>query len=135
MATDILQQGGCLCGAIRYQLTATPFATDFCHCRQCQQSTGSVLGAWMDFNIEEVSWLSGSVTEFQSSEFVRRGFCHHCGSALTFRDTRHPSYITLAIVSLDEPNTVQPSYHIYTDSQLTWLSLSDSCARYPQSRT
>ncbi|WP_443019999.1 GFA family protein [Shewanella sp. KX20019] len=43
MATDILQRGGCLCGAIRYQLTAKPFAADFCHCRQCQQSTGSVL--------------------------------------------------------------------------------------------
>jgi hypothetical protein len=50
-----LQQGGCLCGAIRYQLTATPFSADFCHCRQCQKSTGSVLGAWMDFNIDEVS--------------------------------------------------------------------------------
>ncbi|QQX82506.1 GFA family protein [Shewanella sp. KX20019] len=94
-----------------------------------------VLGAWMDFNIEEVNWLSGSVTEFQSSECVRRGFCHHCGSALTFRDTRYPDYLTLAIVSLDTPNTVQPSYHIHTDSQLTWLSLSDSCTRYPQSKT
>ncbi|MCL1059140.1 GFA family protein [Shewanella gelidimarina] len=135
MTIEGLQLGGCLCGAIRYQITAAPFSADFCHCRQCQKSTGSVLGAWMDFNIDEVCWLVGSVTEFNSSEFVRRGFCHHCGSQLTFRDTRHPSYLTLSIVSLDEPNAVQPSYHIHTNSQLQWLALNDTCVKYPQSRS
>lgn len=133
MTKTITQQGGCLCGAIRYQLIASPFAADYCHCRQCQKSTGSVLGAWMDFNIDEISWLMGAVTEYHSSEFVRRGFCHQCGSQISFRDTRYPNYITLSIVSLDEPNTVQPTYHIHTDSQLKWLSLNDNCTRYPQS--
>ncbi|WOT06464.1 GFA family protein [Shewanella youngdeokensis] len=134
-ATDYSLQGGCLCGAVRYELSAAPFAADYCHCRQCQQSTGSVLGAWMDFKTPEVSWLSGAVTEFVSSEFVRRGFCQQCGASLTYRDTRHKNYLTLAIVSLDNPNLVQPSYHIYTQSQLKWLALNDKCARYPQSKT
>lgn len=53
-------EGGCHCGHIRYALSAKPFAADFCHCRDCQQTTGAPVGAWMDFHAHEVSWLKGA---------------------------------------------------------------------------
>ncbi len=46
--------GGCLCGALRYEVVGKPFDADYCHCRMCQKHTGSVLGAWMDFKQEQV---------------------------------------------------------------------------------
>ena len=128
--------GGCLCGRLRYTALAVPFAADYCHCRMCQRSTGSVAGVWMDFRAEQVEWQAvEGLQEYASSEFARRGFCGQCGSTLTFRDTRHAEYLSLAITSLDEPQRVEPSYHIYTDSQVPWLQLSDSCRRYPQAQT
>ena len=33
--------GGCSCGAIRYECTAEPIMMFKCHCRDCQQGTGS----------------------------------------------------------------------------------------------
>ncbi len=48
-------QGGCLCGAIRYQTTDMPFDADHCHCNQCRKSTGAVVM----FNTEQVTWLQG----------------------------------------------------------------------------
>lgn len=126
--------GGCLCGAIRYQIEAMPFDADHCHCRVCQKSTGAVVGSWMDFKLEQITWLKGTPHEYASSEFVRRGFCQVCGSSLSYRDTRHGDYYTLAIASLDDPNQVSVNYHIHTDSQLSWLKIEDDCPRYGQNR-
>ncbi|WP_429221719.1 GFA family protein, partial [Aeromonas veronii] len=63
-------------------LTA-PFAADFCHCRDCQRTTGAPVGAWMDFHAEQVQWLCGKPTEYASSDFIRRGFCAECGPCCT----------------------------------------------------
>ena len=35
------QRGGCLCGAVRYALTASPLLAYACHCHDCQTRTGS----------------------------------------------------------------------------------------------
>ena len=33
--------GGCVCGAIRYRCSGAPRYMGNCHCRDCQQATGS----------------------------------------------------------------------------------------------
>ncbi|WP_341502148.1 GFA family protein [Gallaecimonas sp. GXIMD4217] len=127
--------GGCLCGALRYEIAGKPFDADYCHCRQCQLNTGSVFGVWMDLKAVQVTWLSGELKEYASSEDVRRGFCPDCGTAMSYRSTQYPDYYTLAITTLDDPNQISPSYHIHTDGQLKWLHLADDCPRHPQSRS
>ena len=132
--TDLLQ-GGCLCGAIRYQINGLPFDADHCHCSQCRKSAGAVVMSWMDFHGEQVQWLQGKVTEFASSNDIRRGFCQQCGCSLTYRHINYPEFTTLSIASLDQPNRVQPNYHIYTNEQVSWLSIDDRCRRYKAART
>ena len=127
-------KGGCHCGAIRYEVSAAPFDADYCHCRDCQKITGAPVGAWMDFQKEQVLWLDTEPAEYKSSEHIRRGFCPQCGSTLSYRSARYPDYFTLSIASLDEPDRVKPNYHIHTDSQLNWLSIVDDCARYRKER-
>jgi len=129
MSTKNLE-GGCLCGSIRYRVSATPFAAEYCHCSMCQKSSGAPVVSWMDFQTEQLSWTKGKPLEYKSSENVRRGFCAACGSSLSFRDLGHPEYITLAIASLDDPDLVKPTYHIYTASQLKWLKIDDACKRF-----
>ncbi len=128
-------EGGCLCGALRYRVSNAPFAADYCHCRMCQKSTGAAVASWMDFKADQLTWLNDKPSEYHSSEYARRGFCGQCGSTLSFRDTRYPEYASLAITSLDDPNQVSPTYHIYTDSQVNWLRIDDDCKRFPQGAT
>jgi hypothetical protein len=134
MNDKINMEGGCLCGDIRYRIKGTPFDADHCHCRICQKMTGAVMASWMDFKVEQLTWVSGNPAEYESSKHVRRGFCSKCGTSLSFRDIRHPDYFTLTIASLDNPNQVKPNYHIHTDSQVEWLTIVDDCKRYGLNR-
>lgn len=130
-----LLAGGCLCGAVRYQVSGVPFDADYCHCAQCQKSSGAVFQAWMDFKREQITWLVGAVTEYSSSAHVSRGFCSQCGCSLSYQDRRYPDYFTLTIASLDEPSVIQPNYHIHTSNQVSWLNIVDGCSRYNDERT
>ncbi|MCG9712911.1 GFA family protein [Shewanella insulae] len=128
-------QGGCLCGALRYKVSAAPFDSDYCHCSQCQKSTGAMAACWMDFKADQVSWLQGTPKEYASSDTIRRGFCQQCGTSISYRSTDYPDYYTLSIASLDDANAVAPRYHIYTDKQPDWLKIADDLPKYRQSRS
>lgn len=129
-------EGGCLCGALRYVSSVMPMDADYCHCRLCQRHTGAPVSAWMDFMAEQVRWHDArTLTEYASSEHVRRGFCGTCGATMSYRDTRHPTYLSLAIASLDNPDTIHPVYHIHTSSQVSWCVINDELTRYTNSRT
>lgn len=134
MINSANMEGGCFCGAVRYSITGTAFDSDYCHCRMCQKSVGAVVVTWMDFKKEQLTWIKGKPAEYPSSEHVRRGFCQVCGSSLSFRDERYPDYISLSTASLDDPNLVRPTYHIYTESQPEWLNIVDDCERFPRAR-
>jgi hypothetical protein len=36
--------GGCLCGAVRFRVTAEPLAAYYCHCSMCRKISGSIYG-------------------------------------------------------------------------------------------
>jgi hypothetical protein len=132
---NISMKGGCHCGAIRYEVLGKSFDADYCHCRDCQKTTGSPVGVWMDFKKKHIRWLGEKPKEYKSSENIRRGFCAHCGCSLSYRSIDYPDYYTLSVASLDDPNKVTPNYHIYTNSQVKWLTIHDSCTKYPQGRS
>ena len=130
MNAVIKLQGGCLCGAIRYATTALPFSSDHCHCSMCRKSVGAVVGTWMDFKVEQVTWLGEKPKEYASSEHTRRGFCPNCGGSISFRDHRHPEYFSLSTGSLDDPNLAPATCHIYVEDQIKWLKIDDECKRF-----
>ena len=40
-------EGGCLCGGVRYRISAEPHHASYCHCRMCQRSAGAPVVAWL----------------------------------------------------------------------------------------
>ena len=47
--TIMVLHGGCLCRSVRYAvgIDAVEGSTNFCHCRMCQLTTGSPVGAFV----------------------------------------------------------------------------------------
>ena len=47
MSQDETQQGGCLCGAVRFHFDrAAVVGSNHCHCRDCQRATGSAFATF-----------------------------------------------------------------------------------------
>ena len=96
-------QGGCLCGAVRYE--ATPDHRDgyYCHCRMCQLAFGNTRAAYLNLRKSEVRWLTRR-PYYASSKIARRGFCSRCGTPLSF-EFLDSERMDLSVGSLDEPGS------------------------------
>ncbi|HSA81781.1 MAG TPA: GFA family protein [Geminicoccaceae bacterium] len=114
-------EGGCLCGAVRYQISAEPRDAGYCHCRMCQRSTGAPVAPWLTVASVAFAWISGEPAVYRSSAKAERLFCPTCGTQLVFRALAEPGELDVTLVSLDNPATVRPSHHIWTASKISWF--------------
>ena len=68
--------GGCLCGAVRIEITAAPDRVGICHCLDCRKRQGAIFHTFVVFPIDAVT-VTGETREFKT-----RSFCPTCGSPL-----------------------------------------------------
>lgn len=129
-----MMQGGCFCGAIRYQADDLPFHETNCHCSICRRTSGAPLVAWFSVPKARFRILAGEPTRFRSSRKATRSFCSSCGTPLTFEHDDFPEEVDVTICSLDNPQAVLPKAHIWTSSRLTWIKLTDGLPSYHESR-
>jgi hypothetical protein len=125
-----MTKGGCLCGALRYQVEVEPLDTGYCHCELCRKSTGAPLLMWATFPDASFRYSAGAPTIYRSSEWGQREFCGTCGTQVCYRDTRSAESVDVNVGSLDEPAAISPRCHIFTGAQLPWLSIDDDLPRY-----
>jgi hypothetical protein len=123
--------GGCLCGGVRYRITAAPVEAVYCHCRMCQRAHGAPLVAWLTVPFDGFAITTGEPVAYQSSAKAARHFCGSCGTPLTWRKTDNPGLVDISIASLDRPELVAPTLHLWTSSQLAWVAMADHLPRYP----
>ena len=127
-------EGGCFCGAIRYRVDSTPRRVTHCHCRHCRRTSGAAFVTWAVFDEGSVTWVSGLPKEFESRPGAMRGFCHKCGSPLTFRDALTPESIDVTVGTLDTPEAIVPEDHVWFDRAIDWLRIDDGLPRHPKGR-
>ncbi len=113
MSNEILE-GGCLCDAVRYQITAPLMGVIACHCRRCRRMSGHVFAATAVAREAFAITESAGLAWYQSSERSRRGFCRQCGSSLFF-DHGPEEPIGVAAGSFDGDPAMTMAAHIYVD--------------------
>ena len=65
--------GGCLCGAIRYEITEPTIDVDICHCRMCQRATGGQVAAGLTVSHKGFRLTKGEPKYYKSSPLAERG--------------------------------------------------------------
>ncbi|MNO52408.1 Glutathione-dependent formaldehyde-activating enzyme [compost metagenome] len=118
-----VHQGGCHCGALRYQVDAALDDTAHCHCSICRRTTGGIVVTWATVPSAAFRWLAGAPAEYDSTPGCTRYFCGNCGAQLVFRSERYPDTLDITIATLDHPERVPPDRHIWVKSRLPWLHL------------
>ena len=120
-----INQGGCLCGAVRYATSAEPVRVTYCHCKFCQRATGSACMVEPIFGKTSLEIVSGRpATYAQASEGsgkrVTIHFCATCGTKLFLSFERFPEAFGVYGGTFDDPNwferSPEMSKHIFLAS-------------------
>jgi hypothetical protein len=130
--------GRCLCGALRYTLTAEPIFSAICHCRDCQRFTGSAFGTVLGV-AKPAFKIDGTVKTFSSlggsGKPILRHFCPECGSSIAEEPTVLPDLVVVNVGTLDEPAAVTPTRQIFCDDALPWVHLGGDMQRFAKMPT
>ncbi len=128
-------QGGCHCGAVRYEVNGEPQHVALCHCSDCRKSAGAPMVAWAAFAEDEFTLLQGNLTEFNSSGTAIRSFCAKCGTGIAYRNAEYlPGVVDIQTATFDDPEAFPAQAHIQTAEQISWMAgahMLPSFERYP----
>ena len=115
--------GGCLCGAVRYQIDAEPIFSGHCHCIDCQKVTGtghiSVVAVPSDGLKVTGETTTYAVTADSGHPYIRH-FCPKCGSVVFGEPTSMPGVNTVPAGTLDDTTLFVPQMVVYTKSRPAW---------------
>ena len=123
-----------MCGAIRYRATGKPTNTMLCHCRSCRRVAAAPVMAWVTFPAAAFGLIKGRPAEFRSSEPVRRTFCWHCGTPITYQHDDSPDYVDVTTCSLDDPEAFPPTHHSWMSDNVAWIRFGDGLPAFQEFR-
>lgn len=123
--------GGCLCGAVRYRITADPGSSRICWCRNCQRlaGNGTVNAIFPSESIEVTGKTAAYANTADSGNAVTRRFCPTCGSQLFSDSTGRKGLTVVRVGTLDDPSSVKPSANIWTSSAPAWACLDPALTK------
>ena len=127
-------RGGCLCGAVRYELRAPFLRASVCHCSRCRKHSGSIGGVQGRVPIEGFTLLSGAeaIEVHRPDGGMAKAFCRHCGSSLFGGTWPDGPEVSIRFGSLDDDPGIRPQFHTFTDDVPPWDRLADDgLPRYP----
>lgn len=121
--------GGCLCGAVRYQVEGPLRPVVYCHCEQCRRASGHFVAA-SACRVQDLRLpADGKLHWYRSSAIAERGFCRQCGSSLFWRPA-HGRYVSIMAGTLDSPTGLRGACHIYGDFKGDYYALDDGLPCY-----
>lgn len=100
-------EGGCYCGAVRYEATGDPLFSGQCHCRECQYISGGHPNVVMGMPEAGFAYTKGTPKQFRRGDLptpVTREFCPECGTHLLARSPNLPGAVLLKVGSFDDPS-------------------------------
>ena len=123
--------GGCLCGAVRYEISGTMQKVVYCHCEQCRKTSGHFVAATA-VDHDQLKFVENSgLTWYKSSDIAERGFCNRCGSSLFWRPG-HGKYMAVMTGALDAPTGLTGREHIHVADASDYYEITDGLPQYHQ---
>ncbi len=122
------RRGGCLCGAVRFELNGKLSGVTYCHCSMCRRWHGHIGGYTAVDRAGLVLLEARGLAWHASSPKVRRGFCSECGSSLFFEQADLPR-VAVCAGSLDEPTGLVSRAHIFAASKGDYYALPEDGLR------
>jgi len=116
-------QGGCLCGAVRYECKAEPALSGHCQCIDCRKSSGSGHSSHLAVAKDTLT-VTGKVSTYDrpadSGNVVSRAFCSTCGAPIYSLNAAMPHLVFVRASSLDDLEIFKPQVVVYASRAASW---------------
>lgn len=117
--------GGCMCGALHYEVSAPPIMVYNCHCTNCQKISGTAFNTSVTVTEASVQFTAGEPArvEWVSDKGTTRYglFCGACGSRIVNGGKPSTGVFSLRAGTLDDTSWVQPVGDTFTRSAQPWV--------------
>ena len=130
--------GGCLCGAVRYEIKGNPVRVAHCHCDDCRKATGSSFATNAFFKEEELVVLKGTTKTFthtaDSGNSMNKEFCPECGSQLFGFGSGGPGVKAVKVGSIDNANSIEPQIEVFVSKALPFTRHPEFTEKFEKGR-
>ncbi len=131
--------GGCMCGAVRFEIDRPLLSAGYCHCTRCQRRTGtaaSCSGRTEPGSLRVTEGAELLAAYEPGGEGYAKFFCSACGSALWSRHPVDHEVIGVRLGAIDGDPGVRPSYRQFVAFAAPWEPVpDDGLERFPERRT
>src|SRR4029079_15298312 len=95
--------GGCLCGGVRWEITAPLVVAGYCHCTRCQRRTGSAAAVSPRVAPGSLRVISGQnlIQAYRPPDGFAKVFCTHCGGALWSQSQKDSEIVSVRMGTFD----------------------------------
>jgi hypothetical protein len=130
-----MNEGRCLCGAVRYQIDGPYSSMLHCHCSMCRKHHGSAFATFVVAPIAGFRYVAGesSIERYASSPTFHRSFCKVCGSVMP-EALASFGLVVAPAGNLDGELGITPQLHMFVSSKAPWYEITDELpqhAEYP----
>ena len=124
-----LFQGGCLCGAVKFEIFGPMRHIINCHCGQCRRTHGHY-AAYSSVEISKLHFIRDKRLKwFRSSEKAKRGFCRECGASLFYQKIGE-KHISIAAGMLNSTYGLKTISHIFINDKPDYYKIEDELPQY-----
>jgi hypothetical protein len=120
-------RGGCLCGGVRYEVSAPFRRANFCHCSRCRKHSGAAALAQGRVARSAFTLLQGRdlLSTFTEAGHMAKVFCRLCGSSLFGGTWPDGPEVSIRLGTVDGDPGLRPSYHSFVGEVPPWDALPD----------
>jgi hypothetical protein len=135
--TELPLTGGCLCGAVRFEVSESLVSSGYCHCTRCQRRTGTAASPGARIAPGSLRVLSGEelIRAYEPEDGFAKVFCSSCGSSLWSRSQKDSEVISIRLGAFDHDPGIRPTYRQFVAYAAPWEPIpDDGLERFPESR-
>ncbi|MEX2498489.1 MAG: GFA family protein [Wenzhouxiangellaceae bacterium] len=124
-----ISTGGCLCGAVRYEVKGPLRDIVNCHCSMCQRQHGNFAPHSKARKVNISITKDEGLAWYKTSEIARRGFCRLCGSGL-FWEPFELDATGIIAGTLDGPTGQKTTGHIFVGEKCDFYEIADDLPQF-----
>ncbi len=126
-------EGSCVCGSIRFEMSAEPLFTHACHCHSCQKVTGSAFAMSTFVLASDIQVTTGDAVAIDQpiKTGTRKVFlCPACMTVVWSESSDHANVRIIRPGVISNKSDIHPQAHIWVHRRQEWLLLEKNTPQF-----